>query len=183
MKHFKLLLYFWCNVFGEIREMPQCVNASLFLVLWVFFGKNRDIFVAIICDMAKERLADRRYFFEIVHDWIKTDFMRKRVASSYIQMIFIVCCFLLTGPNKEKQCHACYRWCLLSVYHDIVTCSQQKLKNFLFFICLVDNHISLDFTWFLMLVWWHKSRYGINYSHFFRGGWRGVLKWCSVWTH
>ena len=45
MKLFKLLLYFWCNVFGETREMPQCVNASLFLVLWVFFGKNHDIFM------------------------------------------------------------------------------------------------------------------------------------------
>ena len=102
MKHFKLPLYFWCNVFVEIREMPQCVNASLFLVLWVFFGKNCDIFMAIICDMAKEWLADCRYFFEIIHDSIKTDCMRKKVAVSYIQVIFIVCCFLLTGPNKEK---------------------------------------------------------------------------------
>ena len=93
MKLLKLLLYFWRNVFGEIREMAQCVNASLFLGLWVFFGKNCKIFMAVICDMAKERLADRRYFLEIVHDWIKTDFMRKKVASSYIQMVFIVCCF------------------------------------------------------------------------------------------
>ena len=28
--------------------------------------------------------------------------MRNQVASSYIQIIFIVCCFLLTAPNKEK---------------------------------------------------------------------------------
>ena len=34
-----------------------------------------------------------------------------------------------------------------------------------------------------MLVWWQKSRYKINYSHFFRGGWRGVLKWCNVRAH
>ena len=102
MKHFKLPLYFWCNVFVEIREMPQCVNASLFLVLWVFFGKNRDIFMAIICDMVKGSLADHRYFLEKVHDWIKTDFIINKVASSYIQIIFIVCCFLLTAPNKEK---------------------------------------------------------------------------------
>ena len=96
-------------MFGEIREMPQCVNASLFLVLWVFFGTNHDIFMAVICDMAKERLAGRRYFLEIVHDWIKTDFMRNKVASSYItQMIFIVCCFLLTAPNKEKIISASY---------------------------------------------------------------------------
>ena len=102
MYFFKLTLYFWCNVFGKVTEIPQCVNASLFLVLRVFFGKYCDFFIAIICDMSKERLADRRYFFEIVYDWIKTDFMRKKVASSYVQMIFIVCCFLLTGPNKEK---------------------------------------------------------------------------------
>ena len=34
-----------------------------------------------------------------------------------------------------------------------------------------------------MLVWWQKSRYEINYSHFFRGGWRGVLLRCNVWAH
>ena len=68
MKLFKLLLYFWCNVFGEIREMPQSVNASLFLVLVAFLGKNREIFMAAICDRAKGRLADRRYFQGIVHD-------------------------------------------------------------------------------------------------------------------
>ena len=34
-----------------------------------------------------------------------------------------------------------------------------------------------------MLVWWHESRYEINYSHFFRCGWRGVLQWCNVRAH
>ena len=34
-----------------------------------------------------------------------------------------------------------------------------------------------------MLAWWHESRYEINYSHFFRGGWRGVLQWCNVQAH
>ena len=34
----------------------------------LFWGKNRDIFMAAICDMAKGRLADHRYFLEIVHD-------------------------------------------------------------------------------------------------------------------
>ena len=94
LKHetFKLPLYFCCNVFGEIREMPQWANASLFLVLWVFFGKNHDIFMAAICDMVTGRLADRRYFLGIVHDWIKTGFMRKK-ASSYIQMLLSVACY------------------------------------------------------------------------------------------
>ena len=147
MKLFKLPLYFWCNVFGEIKEMPQWVNASLFLALWDFFGQNPAIFMAAICDMALGRLADRRCFLGIVHDWIKTGFMRKKVANSYIQMVFIVCCLLVTAINSSKQgnqCLARYRWCLLSVYHDIVTCSQRKQqKNCLFFpISLVDNHIS-----------------------------------------
>ena len=143
MKLFKLPLCFWCNVFGEIREMPQWVNASLFLVLWVFFGKNRDVFMAPICDMAMGRLVDRKYFLGIIHNWIKNGFMWKKEASSYIQMVFIVCCLLLTAQNKGKiMCLACYRWGLLSVYHDTVTCSQQKLKNFLlFFISVVENHI------------------------------------------
>ena len=34
-----------------------------------------------------------------------------------------------------------------------------------------------------MLVCWQKSRYEINYSHFFRGGWRSVLQWCNVRAH
>ena len=34
-----------------------------------------------------------------------------------------------------------------------------------------------------MLVWWHDSRYEINYSHFFSGRWHGVLKWCNVRAH
>ena len=55
-------------MFGEIREMPQSMNASLFLVLVAFLGKNREIFMAAICDRAKGRLADRRYFQGIVHD-------------------------------------------------------------------------------------------------------------------
>ena len=59
--------------------------------------------MAVICDMAKGSLADRRYFLEIVQDWIKTDFMRKKVASCYIQMVFIVCCFLLTAPTKKRS--------------------------------------------------------------------------------
>ena len=48
MKLLNLPLYFWCNVLGEIRELPQCVNASLFLVLCVVSGKTRDILIAVI---------------------------------------------------------------------------------------------------------------------------------------
>ena len=42
MKLFKLPLYFRCNVFGEIREMPRWVNASLFLVLWAFSVRDNE---------------------------------------------------------------------------------------------------------------------------------------------
>ena len=100
MKLFKQPLYFWCNVFGEIREMPQWVNDHYFLSCEPFFGKICDIFMAAICDMALRRLADCRYFLGNVHVWIKTGFMRKKEASSF--MIFIVCCLLLTAPNKGK---------------------------------------------------------------------------------
>ena len=113
--------------------------------------KSRDVFMAAISrryDMALGRLADRRYFLGIVHDWIKSGFMRKKEASSYIQMVFIVCCLLLTAPNKgrkDNQCLTRYRWCPLSVYHDIVTCSQRKLKNFFFF--SVDHHKQRRVQW------------------------------------
>ena len=135
MKLFKLPLYFWFNVFGEIREMPQWVNGSLFLVLWVFFlGKNR-----VICDVRADR-----YFFEFVHDWIKTGFMRKKEASSYIQN-GIYCVLLAINSSKQRkdnQCLARYRWCLLSVYHDLWLVHNRNFKKCLFFISLVDNHIS-----------------------------------------
>ena len=67
--------------------------------------------MATICDMALGRLVDRRSIFpwswnhSSVHDHddgIKTCFMRKKEASSYIQIVFIVCCLLLTAPNKGK---------------------------------------------------------------------------------
>ena len=81
--------------------MCECIIISCAVSLF-FPGKNRDIFMAAICDMAMGRLADRRYIFESVHDLLKTDFMINKVASSYTQMIFIVYCFQLTAPNKEK---------------------------------------------------------------------------------
>ena len=58
--------------------------------------------MATICDKVTGRLADRRYFLGIVHVGIKTGFMRKKEASSYIQMVFLVCCLILTAPNKGK---------------------------------------------------------------------------------
>ena len=50
--------------------MGKCIIISCAVSL--FWGKNRDIFMAAISDMAMGRLADRRYFLGIVHDGIKT---------------------------------------------------------------------------------------------------------------
>ena len=71
--------------------------------------------------MALGRLADRRYFLGIVHGGIKTGFMRKKEASSYIQTVLLA--LNSSKQRKDNQCFARYRWCLLSVYHDIVTFS------------------------------------------------------------
>ena len=81
--------------------MGKCIIISCAVSLFCCC-KNCNIFMAAICDMAMGRLADRRYFLGIVHDGIKTGFMRKKEASSYIQILFIVCCWLLTAPNKAK---------------------------------------------------------------------------------
>ena len=47
--------------------MGECVIISCAVSL-LCVCKNRDIFMAAICDMALGRLADRRYFLGIVHD-------------------------------------------------------------------------------------------------------------------
>ncbi len=146
MKPFKLPLYFWCNVFGEISEMPQWVTASLFLALWAFFlGKNR----------AGRPFSWRHLwhgFGEVswtqTFPWNRSWLNKNRFHEKEGQFLHTngIYCVLLainsSKQSKDNQCLARYRWCLLSVYHDIVTCSQWKLKNCLFFISLVDNHIS-----------------------------------------
>ena len=89
-----------------LEKYGKCHNVWMhhyFLCCESFFGTNHDIFMAVICDMAKGRLADYRYYLESIHDWIKTDFMRNKVASSYIQMISIVCCFLLAASPLQKK--------------------------------------------------------------------------------
>ena len=72
--------------------------------------------MAAICDMAKGRLADCRYFLGIVHGGIKTGFIRKKEASSCVQMVFTVCCLLLTADDDDDdglmlnvlRCHLTY---------------------------------------------------------------------------
>ena len=91
--------------------------------------------MAAICDMALGRLADRRYFLGIVHDLIKNRFHEKE-GGQFLHTNGIYCVLLVINSSKQRkddQCLTRYRWCLLSVYHDIVTCSQRKLKKCLFF--------------------------------------------------
>ena len=79
--------------------MGNCIIISCAVSL---FWLKSDIFMAAICEMALGRLADRRDFLGIVHDWIKTGFTRKKEASSYIQIVFIVCCLLFELQTKER---------------------------------------------------------------------------------
>ena len=65
----------------------------------------------------------------------------------------------------------------VSRYCDLFTTETKELFFFSVFFFLQF------FTLFLMLVWWRESRYKINYSHFFRGGWHGVLQWCNMRAH
>ena len=46
--------------------MGKCIIISC--AVSFFWGKNRNIFMAAICDLALGRVADRRYFLGIVHD-------------------------------------------------------------------------------------------------------------------
>ena len=86
--------------------------------------------------------------------------------------------------RKENQCLARYRWMMssecVSRYCVLFTTETKELCNLFFSSAWWITTFHLIF---LMLVWWHESIYEINYSHFFRGGWRGVLKWCNVRAH
>ena len=66
-----------------------------FLCYEPFVCKNRDIFMAAICDMAMGRLADCRYLLGIVHDGIKTGFRRKkgRPILTYKWYLLCVACY------------------------------------------------------------------------------------------
>ena len=111
------------------------------------FCRNRNIFMAVIWDLAKRRQADCRCFIESVHEWIKTDLMTNKAASSYISILFIVCCFLVTAPNKKKMCYVSH--VTDGVFSECITISQQKLKNFLG----TWPHFPLS----LLLGWWYEN--------------------------
>ena len=128
MKLLKLPLYFWCNVFGEIREMPQWVNASLFLALWAFFGKKSQHFHGCHLWHGFGKVSWSQIF-----PWNRSRLNKNRFyekeGGQFLHTNDIFDVLLATNSSKqrkENQCLARYRWCLLSVYHDIVTCPQRK---------------------------------------------------------
>ena len=143
MKHFKLPLYFWCNAFGEIREMPQWVNASLFLALWAFFVK-----IATFHGRHLRHGFGKVSWSQIFpwnRSWWNKNRFHEKEGGQFLHTNGIYCVLLAINSSKQRkdnQCLSRYQWCLLSGYHNIVTCSQRKIKNCLFFISLVDNHIS-----------------------------------------
>ena len=96
--------------------------------------------MAVICDMAKGRLADRRYFFESVHDGIKTDFTTDKAASSYIKIFNVL---LPTNSSKQRKDNQCLTPMMssecVSRYCDLLTTETKELS---FFIYLVNDHIS-----------------------------------------
>ena len=55
--------------------------------------------------------------------------MRKKENGIYCVLLAVNC----SKQRRDNQGLARYRLRLLSVYHDIVTCSQRKLKNCLFY--------------------------------------------------
>ena len=80
--------------------MCECIIISCAVSL--FFRENGGIFMAVIYDIAKGRLDDRRYFLEIVYDRIKTDFMRKRGTRLLpLLVIPISKAGVSTGSNQE----------------------------------------------------------------------------------
>ena len=148
MKLFKLLLYFWCYLFGEIREMPQWEMHHYFLCcepflvkIWHFHGRH------LWHGFGKVSWSQ---IFPWNRSWLNKDRFHEKEGGQFLHTNGIYCVLLAINSSKQRkdnQCLARYRWCLRSVYHDIVTCSQRKLKKTgfcccCFFISLVDNHIS-----------------------------------------
>ena len=144
----------WLRGFRDIRELPQWVNVWLLLALWAFFGNNRHICMVAICDTGKVSWSQ---IFPWNRSWLNKNMFRENERGQFLHTNNIYCVLLAINSSKQRndnQCLARCRWCLLSVYHDIVTCPQRKLKtNYYFFklssplppsptISLVDNHIS-----------------------------------------
>ena len=134
----------WC-VWRNKGNGTVCECIIIYCALSLFlFVKNHDIFMAIICDCHGYRKVSWSQIFPWNHSWLNKNRFDEKQCEWFLHTNDIYCVLLSTNSSKERkdnQCLVHYWWCLVSVYHDIMTCSQQKLKNFRFFICLVDNHM------------------------------------------
>ena len=80
------------------------------------FGKNRDIFMATICDMALGKI------FLWNPSWLNKNRFHEKEGGQFLHTNGIYCVLLAINSSKQRkdnQCLARYRWCLLSVYHNI----------------------------------------------------------------
>ena len=88
---------------GEIKEMQQCVNASLSPSRCESFRVHIATFLwpsFVIWPKESKLIVDisMKFMTEFM-----TAFTRNKAGSSCIRIIFIACCFLLTAPNKRRR--------------------------------------------------------------------------------
>ena len=85
--------------------------------------------MAAISDMALGRLADLRYFLGIVHDSIKTGFMRK-----FLHTNGIYCVLLAINSSKQRKDNQCQLPMVssecVSRYCDLFTTETKELSFF-----------------------------------------------------
>ena len=101
--------------------------------------------------------------------------MTNKAASSYISILFIVCCFLVTAPNKKRCAMSrtlpmVYFQCV-SRYRDLFTTETKELSWYM-----------ATFS-FVLIAWLMILEYEMRNSNFFRCGLHGVLKWCKSRAH
>ena len=65
--------------------------------------------MAVICDMAKGRKADHRYFLEIVYNWIKTFYVKE---GGYLLHINAIYCVLIDAAQLLTSFLHCV-WCFI----------------------------------------------------------------------
>ena len=98
---------------------------------------------------------------------MKIYFMTNKAASSYISILFIMCCFLVTAPNKKRcaMSRTLPMVCFQSVsrYRDLFTTKTKELSRYM-----------ATFP-FVLIAWLMILEYEMMYSNFFRCGLHGVL--------
>ena len=146
MKLFILPLYFWCNVFGEISEMPQWVNTSLFLVLWAFFCKKSHHFHGrhLWHGFGKVRWSQ---IFPWNCSWLNKNRFHEKEGGQFLHTNGIYCVLLAINSSKQRKDNQCLTVSQMvsSVCIMILWLVHNRNYKTVFFISLVDNHISLYF--------------------------------------